>query len=103
MKFREATKAMEEMGWRLDRVKGSHYHYSNGEKEFIVPHHSGDMAKFIKLKVEKLLAAHRRLIKTPLYKIQQFNFSVNFNGNEKSEQVSKFELSEGTSGQRLLQ
>jgi predicted RNA binding protein YcfA (HicA-like mRNA interferase family) len=85
VKFREAKKALEEMGWELNRVKGSHYHYQKGTEEFICPCHTGDLSRFIKIKIEKMMAEHRKMIKTPLYKLQQFKFLVNFNGYEKSE------------------
>ncbi len=37
MKFRQARKLLEDNGWKLDRVRGSHYIFVKGKKEFPLP------------------------------------------------------------------
>ena len=52
---REIIKKLEQNGWYLDRVKGSHHHYKNSESQNIttVPHPKKDMPKGTLSKIEK--------------------------------------------------
>lgn len=53
MKFREAIVILQNKGYILDRVKGSHYIYTKEGKEIIVPKHSNDLPTFIIRNVRK--------------------------------------------------
>ena len=50
MGFKEAKRLLQSMGWKVDRVRGSHYIFrlNNDEKnEFVLPQHRGDIPKFL--------------------------------------------------------
>jgi predicted RNA binding protein YcfA (HicA-like mRNA interferase family) len=53
MKFREAVKILQDKGYTLNRVRGSHYVFVKDGKEVIVCKHSRDIAPFIKRNIEK--------------------------------------------------
>jgi len=55
MNFREACLQLTQAGFILDRVKGSHHVFKKGEKEVIVPKHSGDVAPFITRNIKKAI------------------------------------------------
>jgi len=59
MKFRKAKVLLEKDGWELDRVRGSHYVYIKDDTEFILPHHSGDISRVVKINLLKLLKGAR--------------------------------------------
>jgi predicted RNA binding protein YcfA (HicA-like mRNA interferase family) len=43
MKGRELVKLLEENGWRLDRINGSHYVMKKDKKTEIIPVHNVDL------------------------------------------------------------
>lgn len=47
VKPKEAVRALERSGWRLDRVKGSHHVFRHPERpnRVVVPMHARDLAK----------------------------------------------------------
>jgi predicted RNA binding protein YcfA (HicA-like mRNA interferase family) len=47
MGFKQARRIVESLGWKLDRVRGSHYIYTKDGVEFILPQHRGDIPRFI--------------------------------------------------------
>ncbi|MBP5470007.1 MAG: type II toxin-antitoxin system HicA family toxin [Candidatus Riflebacteria bacterium] len=49
MRFKELEKIIKNDGWYLVRIVGSHHHYKHPIKKGIVtiPHHNGDVKKFI--------------------------------------------------------
>jgi len=53
MKFREAIVILQNKGYTLDRVKGSHYVYTKNGTEIIVTKHSKDLPPFIIRNVRK--------------------------------------------------
>lgn len=52
MGFKQARRIVESLGWKLDRVRGSHYIYTKCGVEFILPQHRGDIPKFILRKIK---------------------------------------------------
>ena len=55
MTFREADKMVRTDGWKLESIKGSHYHYEHDEKpgKVTIPHHSGDIPKRVIHSIKK--------------------------------------------------
>jgi mRNA interferase HicA len=54
MNGRQVIKILEEHGWRLTRVKGSHFQLSKGERYTTVPvHGSKDLTKGLLAEIEQ--------------------------------------------------
>lgn len=72
MNFRDACKGIEEAGFVLVDVKGSHYNYVNREGDtYCIPHHRGkDMPIYIKRRVEKLIQEFKKKMKSPAYRLR---------------------------------
>ena len=55
MTFREADKMVQNDGWILESVEGSHYHYKHTTKpgKVTIPCHSGDLTKRVINSIKK--------------------------------------------------
>lgn len=60
MRFREAKQRITALGYKLDRVKGSHHIFVKGMKEFIICKHSRDVHKFCERDIKVLEDEHSR-------------------------------------------
>jgi predicted RNA binding protein YcfA (HicA-like mRNA interferase family) len=53
--FKEADKMIRAIGWKLESVEGSHYHYKHDEKsgKVTIPYHNGDIPKRVVNSIKK--------------------------------------------------
>lgn len=63
MRFKQARRIIESIGWKLDRVRGSHYIFTKNETELILAQHTKDLPIFMRRKIDKLIKEHEQLQK----------------------------------------
>lgn len=84
MRFKQARRIIEGIGWKLDRVRGSHYIFVKNNVELILAQHTKDLPIFMRRKIDKLVKEHEQVQKVVA-------------GEEDSDQLGRFQTIDGIS------